>query len=133
MTTTVYLNNHNCLSLHKKNDIIFTFDTSQLEFICNLFEKGDNSHYVIYTTDVYVKNVLMEWIFQWEKEKFKFKLVYDTDVTSASQKEVVLKGKRPNYKLLQKICELRAKKNLTYNIMVSNSGPYMTHLINYKS
>lgn len=97
----VYCEKNKCngLTITSDNDIIkFNLDSkyddtnkSELYFIYDILKYGIPE--CIYTSNVYIKNVLSEWIHIWASENFEYELVKEVDNTT-------IKGMRPNSDIL---------------------------------
>ena len=69
----------------------------------------------IYTYDIYVRNVLSEWMYEWERENWKFRLIRETIIKGKDKNkkhEDIVKGMRPNYEILQQIMTIVKKFNI---------------------
>lgn len=63
----------------------------------------------IYTKNLYIKNVIHEWIHLWEKDNFKFDLVKETFTEGElyrKKHETKVAGYRPNHEILRRIKSL---------------------------
>lgn len=109
----VYCEKNKCngLTITSDNDIIkFNLESkyddtnkSELYFIYDIL-KYDIPE-CIYTSNVYIKNVLSEWIHIWASENFEYELVKEVDNTT-------IKGMRPNSDILISIYKLIKNSSL---------------------
>lgn len=129
----------NNIALHSSGDNIdnkynckltYPYDVYELELIIKTLSTINADCIIIHTQNIYISNVIREWLEIWMKENFQFSLtkdaVYITDEKGNKKKvEEKVEGYRPNYLLLKQLLKY------THNVKVQydKESPIMKKLI----
>ncbi len=108
--------------IYKSNDYPdVKTDHPELYIIFDILQKIDSKIIHIHTNNLYVKNVLHEWIHIWKIDNFEYSLIKETFTENKNSRyrkriETVIKGKRPNSDILKKISNLLSRKEITMTL-----------------
>lgn len=118
------------ISIKNANELILIINT--LNSLQDEIKSKNIKVITIHTLNVYIRNVLNEWIDKWVQEGFKFsltKVTYTHGGDFKKKNEEIIEGYRPNYLLLKSI--YKKSKNLDIKIegMYDGSSDEMKSVI----
>ena len=82
--------------IHNENaDLSILSNDTELELLIEVLQDFNDSKILLHTTNIYIKNLISEWLNEWKKEKFMIK-----------------EDKRPNYQLLKRLDDVIDENHL---------------------